>query len=326
VNVSRKLVDIPYIIADDNFRAVVYQKIGKTAPAPIFDTDVITIDTLIMRNMGIKSLKGVEYFISLVHLDISNDETSRNAVEKNVVTELNIAENILLKYLDVGGNKIETLFLEKNIALEYIDASDNDVKNVNLPESNTLETLLLSGNKIETIDLSKTIELKILDLSNNEIKGLDLSENTKLESLFLENNFIASQEDVKGLEKTLIDIEKFVLGDQTSIRKVAKSDKKYGIKFAKNPVADKAEISVILPNNETSTTSTGSVTSVTVAIYDNTGNVVFVGATALGRPLIWNLTNNAGRNVANGSYLVIAEVKSASGKVYQYSAKLGVKR
>jgi len=41
---------------------------------------------------------------------------------------------------------------------------------------------------------------------------------------------------------------------------------------------------------------------------------------------VWDLTNKTGRNVANGSYLVIAEAKGVSGKVYRYSAKIGVKR
>jgi hypothetical protein len=42
--------------------------------------------------------------------------------------------------------------------------------------------------------------------------------------------------------------------------------------------------------------------------------------------ITWNLTNNSGRYVANGTYLVIAEVKGEKGKTYAYSAKLGVRR
>ena len=40
---------------------------------------------------------------------------------------------------------------------------------------------------------------------------------------------------------------------------------------------------------------------------------------------VWNLTNGAGRNVANGTYLIIAEVKGSKGN-YAYSAKVGVKK
>jgi flagellar hook assembly protein FlgD len=67
------------------------------------------------------------------------------------------------------------------------------------------------------------------------------------------------------------------------------------------------------------------VSQVKVVIYDNTGNVVFERSEKKDK-FSWNLTNSAGRNVANGTYLAVAEVKGGSGKTYVYSAKLGIKR
>jgi hypothetical protein len=106
--------------------------------------------------------------------------------------------------------------------------------------------------------------------------------------------------------------------DPTSIRDTNKSENRYGIRFAQNVVSDKAVMSIVLPNNER-------VNNAKIVVYDMTGNVVFETTTGNGE-VSWNLTNNAGRFVANGSYLVTAEAKDASGNVYQYSAKLGVKR
>ena len=94
----------------------------------------------------------------------------------------------------------------------------------------------------------------------------------------------------------------------------------HGVRFAVNPVSDRAEISVVLP------ASAGSATEVNVIIYDMTGNAVFVGATALGRPLIWDLRNQNGRLVANGTYLVAVEAKDRNGRTHVYSARLGVNR
>lgn len=118
--------------------------------------------------------------------------------------------------------------------------------------------------------------------------------------------------------------------DMTAIRKKQKSDSRFGIKFAQNIVSTSAEISVVLPNNDKATQAS-------ITVYDMTGNVVysatsnngFVGEGSKGRPqspLMWDLTNKAGRTVANGTYLVIAEVKGLNGMSYYYSAKLGVKR
>lgn len=99
-----------------------------------------------------------------------------------------------------------------------------------------------------------------------------------------------------------------------------KSDSRFGIKFMKNIVNDKAEIFI---------SEKCEVRSVKLIVYDITGNVVFetkVAGEGFQRVVVWDLTNSAGRTVANGSYLVIAEVKTQSGKIYNYSAKLGVKR
>jgi hypothetical protein len=44
--------------------------------------------------------------------------------------------------------------------------------------------------------------------------------------------------------------------------------------------------------------------------------------------MVWDFRNSAGRIVANGTYLVIAEIVGAGSArpKYRYSAKLGVKR
>ena len=103
--------------------------------------------------------------------------------------------------------------------------------------------------------------------------------------------------------------------NRTPIRDIKKSDGRTGIRLSKNVVSDKAEFEVILPNDK--------VLEVKTVIYDNTGNVVF--ETSGKGKLSWNLTNDAGRNVANGTYLIVVEAKGVKG-TYAYSAKVGVKK
>jgi hypothetical protein len=104
----------------------------------------------------------------------------------------------------------------------------------------------------------------------------------------------------------------------TPISKTEKSNKHFGIRFAQSIVSDEAQMSVILPNKER-------IVETKVVIYDNIGNVVFE-KTQSGADVSWDLTNAAGRFVANGSYLVIAQAKIVNGKVYVYSGRLGVKK
>jgi len=106
--------------------------------------------------------------------------------------------------------------------------------------------------------------------------------------------------------------------DPTSIADNKEANNRGGIRFTGNPVSDKVEISVVLPGGER-------IAEMNVVIYDMTGNVVWA-VTARRDPTVWDLRNSAGRIVANGTYLVIAEVKDRNGRTHRYSARLGVKR
>jgi hypothetical protein len=107
--------------------------------------------------------------------------------------------------------------------------------------------------------------------------------------------------------------------NSVAIIDIKKSDKKHGILLEKgNIVSNKAEMRASLPNNER-------VVEMKITIYDNIANAVFEKSVK-GDKTSWDLTNNAGRSVANGSYLIIAEVRGASQKVYIYSVKVGVKK
>ncbi|MCL2846025.1 MAG: hypothetical protein FWE23_11365, partial [Chitinivibrionia bacterium] len=42
--------------------------------------------------------------------------------------------------------------------------------------------------------------------------------------------------------------------------------------------------------------------------------------------IVWNLQNQSGRFVANGTYLVIVEATGISGRRFTYSARIGINR
>ena len=67
--------DITAELTDPNFRAAVYDAIGKTAPAPIYDTDVGSILNLSKKN--IKSLAGLEYLFNLQELSCDHNQLTQ---------------------------------------------------------------------------------------------------------------------------------------------------------------------------------------------------------------------------------------------------------
>jgi hypothetical protein len=173
----------------------------------------------------------------------------------------------------------------------------------------SLEYLDVSGQQITEVNLSSNTRLRYLNVSRNLITTIDLSNNPELEELDVSGNRIESIDDIRGLENTLIDENSFDIGEQVSIRNSRRNADRSGIRFAKNPVSDKAEIFVL---GETITR---------VVIYDALGNVVFDSPETT-----WDLRNMAGRRVAEGTYLVVVEARGRDGRVVMYSARLGVKR
>ena len=113
-------------------------------------------------------------------------------------------------------------------------------------------------------------------------------------------------------------------GNPSFIRISQSRDSRYGVVLENAVVSDLAKISVITPEPA----------MVNLAILDNLGNVVFtadnVGATVLGRPqqtpIVWNLTNQSGRFVANGTYLIVVEATGINGRRFIYSSRIGVNR
>jgi hypothetical protein len=104
--------------------------------------------------------------------------------------------------------------------------------------------------------------------------------------------------------------------EPSSIRNRQNTDSRYGILLENAIVSDMAKISVI----------TLELSTVNLAILDNLGNVVFETNGRSDEDFVWNLTNNAGRFVGNGTYLVLVEAISVSGRRFTYSARLGVNR
>jgi hypothetical protein len=102
----------------------------------------------------------------------------------------------------------------------------------------------------------------------------------------------------------------------TSIRGNNSRDSRYGIVLESAVVSNFAKISVKTPESAT----------VNISILDNLGSVVFETNGRNSDNFVWNLTNNTGRFVASGTYLVLVEATSVSGRRFTYSARIGVNR
>ncbi|MCL2844959.1 MAG: CotH kinase family protein [Chitinivibrionia bacterium] len=234
---------------------------------------------------------------------------------------------------------------------------DSDPKTVALTPVNT-ELYTLGGDTEKTAIGNFTAIVSLVDPINRRWSGETHSEPLNLPwSIICEHDFVRKTTleanceragaghyecSVCGAKKAESDfvIPMLSEGDclPNSIRDREQQNNQFGIFVEENPVSSNfAEIFVITPEAAT----------VNLSILDNLGNVVFaetvVGAgfarhenrtngdlggqtPPLQNAIVWNLTNQSGRFVANGTYLIVVEATGVSGRRFTYSTRIGVNR
>ena len=239
--------------------------------------------------------------------------------------------NIVMR--DQNGNRRDTITTEERIRIsgdlfDYIEniLGFNNFATDTINNRTDDEGVLLGRPKFSILNNNSQHSLRALRNSTGSLERnipLEIGERFIVsvipEDIKADNYFVLERDISIEIGERFITLTTDPRENPTSIGNPRKSNKRYGIRFAENIVSENAEISVVLPNNERAT-------EMKVVIYDMTGNVVFAIETRHALSLQWDLRNPAGRFVANGTYLVIAEVKDRNGKMYQYSARLGVKR
>jgi hypothetical protein len=195
--------DITADFTDQNFRAAVYEIIGKTAPAPIYDTDVAGILSLNVYERGIQTLAGIEHFTALESLRCNN----------NQLTALDVSKNTALYQLACGNNQLTALDVSKNPALESLRCDNNQLTALDVSKNTALESLYCPYNQLPALDVSKNTALRFLGCDNNQLTALDVSKNPALEALNCSYNNMQSKADVIGFTGVW-DNENFIFDPQ----------------------------------------------------------------------------------------------------------------
>jgi Leucine-rich repeat (LRR) protein len=195
--------DITAEFTDDNFLAAVYNAINKTAPNPIYETDVSDIKSLDVSDNSIASLSGIAYFTALTELYCyknqltSLDVSSNSALTHlncsfNQLTSLDVSSNTALNKLNCGNNQLKVLDVSSNSALDMLDCSSNQLTSLNLSSNSALDVLNCSSNQLTSLNLSSNTALTYLICGDNQLKVLDVSSNSALNMLDCGNNQLTS--------------------------------------------------------------------------------------------------------------------------------------
>lgn len=169
ITVKQNVLDIP----DPKFKAFLVGYFDADGDGEISESEAESVEVISCRDLGIKSLEGVQHFPNLSTLFFFNND----------VTSVDVSANKKLRQLGGSGNKIKTLDLTENIYLEKLIAEDCELEEIDIRECKSISQLSVSGNNLKSIDLSNNTSLKYLMISRNPLSELSVTNNKMLEEL-----------------------------------------------------------------------------------------------------------------------------------------------
>ncbi|WP_176829909.1 leucine-rich repeat domain-containing protein [Tenacibaculum sp. MAR_2009_124] len=125
--------------------------------------NINTITDLMLRNLPIADLTGIEDFTALTKLHCIN----------NLLTNLNLSANTALTELKCSRNQLSNLDLSANILLMKLNCSDNQLSDLDLSLNTALIDLNCSNNhSMSSLDMTLNSSLTRLNCYNNQLTSL----------------------------------------------------------------------------------------------------------------------------------------------------------
>ena len=151
------------------------------------------------EGLGIKSIKGVEYFVNLQGLWCKDNKISSMDIRKltdlrglwcsgNPLTSLNLTQNKKLLWVYCYDCKLTALDVSQNPKMAFIECNTNPITKLDVTHNPELEHLTCGTCELTTLDLSKNPKLAHLDAFRNHFTKLDVTHNTKLKRLDVWDN------------------------------------------------------------------------------------------------------------------------------------------
>lgn len=199
------------IITDVNFKAALL------AHTPVINTNgdqeiqvseaEAFIAELNVSNQGISNLTGLESFVNITNLNISN----------NNLAVVSLAANTNLQVLNMEGNQITEVNFEINPALVALYASNNNIEFATLLYNANLEILDLSNNNLQTLNLENNINLYHVNTSGNLLLEYVLFKNGANTNILDNANGFQDFTNCPALTSVCVDNEVYAVQNFTTI-------------------------------------------------------------------------------------------------------------
>ncbi len=129
----------------------------------------------------IEDLTGIESFVNISTLNCNY----------NLITELDLSNNVSLRTLSASGNLFESINLNNNYNLEFLQSNFGQLNSLDTSQNPLLRFLYVQGNSLTELDLTNNPLLIGLIIDNNEIDEMDVTVNTALRFVYCRNNILS---------------------------------------------------------------------------------------------------------------------------------------
>ena len=143
---------------DAVFRAYVKEKLDKDNNNCLSESERNAVTEIDVRSRNISNLYGIQFFPNLKSLYCGN----------NKLTSLDVSKNLALQELGCSDNPLTSLDVSQNTALEYLGCYENQLTSLNVSQNTALEYLDCHQNKLASLDVSQTA-VRTLKASGNQI-------------------------------------------------------------------------------------------------------------------------------------------------------------
>ncbi len=182
------------VFADANLEAGVKTILGLTPGATVYNDDFCGIDSIVLKNLSIVYLDGLEYAVDVTLLDLYSNQVSDISA---------LAGLTALTFLGLAANQVSDISALAGLtALESLYLNSNQVSDISaLAGLTALRTLNLAANQVSDISaLAGLTALRTLNLTSNQVSDISaLAGLTALISLYLNFNQVSDISALAGL-------------------------------------------------------------------------------------------------------------------------------
>ena len=214
---------------DAVFRAYVKEKLDKDNNNCLSESERNAVTEIDVRSRNISNLYGIQFFPNLKSLYCGN----------NKLTSLDVSKNLALQELGCSDNPLTSLDVRQNTKLTGLWCDSNQLVELDVSRNPALQTLSCYQNQLTSLNVSKNAELEVLWCYENQLTSLDVSQNTALEYLGCYENQLTSLNVSQNTALEYLDCHQNKLASldvsQTAVRTLKASGNQIDINVEETP-------------------------------------------------------------------------------------------